>query len=500
MNKSLKGLLAGCGVLALLGGGLAVLKLTAPETGEESSAAAEETVFPLWSVNSDSISRIDVKQPHGDTYAANRRMEETASKDMEGNPTTENIANYYLEGYEKLPMETVSIRLLATRSPEMTAVQRVEEDPADLAKYGLDEPVEVKFTVDDADPVEFMIGDPTPNSTYTYLQVKGDNAVYTVSTSALDPYLKPMYDYLGLTLKEEQAEDDDTIVKSVRIERSDLDYDFYFEYDPYFAEYTNGGAMALHVMKEPVECLLSADKSSGATHGLYGLTATEIVTPFPKEADLEKAGLGDDPFVRVTMKTDDGKTTVFKMGNSYETADGTKLRYGMLEGVDCIYGFSDENVVYATLKPEDITSKNIIDTYVWDIGDLNCKTADKELKFSGKGESQEDYVLTLNGESYGETDQIERFRQFYSFLLQMKAEDLVMEDVEPTGDVLCEVYVDRQNHLRDYDIKFYDAGNMKAYIEVNGKIRFRCRKSYVDALISNIEIFEDMDKAFAVTW
>ena len=43
MNKQLKGILAGCGVLALLGGGLAWLLLNDPGTGnEESSSGSSE--------------------------------------------------------------------------------------------------------------------------------------------------------------------------------------------------------------------------------------------------------------------------------------------------------------------------------------------------------------------------------------------------------------------------------------------------------------------------
>lgn len=499
MNKTLKGIIAGSVLLCALGGGLAALLLTQPEEEtEESSDSAVQTM--LWHVNSKSIREITVENPHGDSYSAFRKLEETETTDLEGNAVVEEIANYYLRGYESLPMNTTGIRLLATRAPEATSVDIVEENAAaaDLAKYGLDEPIRVTYQVDDADDVCFLIGDEAPVGGNRYLQMEGGSAVYLVNSVTLEPFSENILHFLGKTLKEEQAEDDDTMIESVRIERKDLDYDFYFVYDPYYKENTNGGAMALHVMQEPVYALLSGDKSAGATHGLYGLTASEVRTPFPKSADLKAAGL-DEPFATVTMKTDDGKTTVFKLGDTYENENGEIRYYGMLEGLDCIYGFSPDDIAYEDLKPEDIISRNVIDMYVWDIGELTYETGDIKLEFKGKGESQDDFVMTLNGESLDDAG-IERYRKLYTYLLETRAEELVYDDAELTGEPLAEVHIDRQDGKRSYDVAYYDAGGMKAYIVVDGDVRFRCRKSYVDTLIANLGIYDEPDKEFTMTW
>ncbi|MBR4201823.1 MAG: DUF4340 domain-containing protein [Oscillospiraceae bacterium] len=504
MNKTLKGIIGGSVLLCALGGAMAYLLLTQPE--EESDSSSDSGVETLlWHVQSDKINEISVENPNGDSYTAFRKMEQTKSTDLEGNEVVEDIANYYLKGYEKLPMDTVQIRLLATRSPEVASVDTVEENASaeSLKKYGLDNPVKVTYKVDDADDVSFRIGDITPLGDNRYLSMEGSNTVYLVSKISLEPFMSGINDYLGKTLKEEQAEDDDTVIESVRIERSDLDYDFYFEYDPYYKENTNGGAMAVHVMKEPVIALLSADKSAGATHGLYGLTAKEVVTPFPKQADINAAGL-DKPFVTVTMKTSDKKTTVFKLGDSYKDKDGYKRYYGMMDGLDCIYSFDAELLAYDDLTPEAIISRNVIDMYVWDIGKLTCEADDLKLEFTGKGSSQDDFVGKYNGEDMDDAG-IERYRKFYSYLLETRAEEIVYpeeraEEEDKPFAKLAEVHIDRQDGKRSYDIAYYDAGGLKAYIAVNGEIRFRCRKSYVDTLIENMKIFDDADKEFSMTW
>ncbi|MBP0967388.1 MAG: hypothetical protein J5722_07125, partial [Oscillospiraceae bacterium] len=84
--------------------------------------------------------------------------------------------------------------------------------------------------------------------------------------------------------------------------------------------------------------------------------------------------------------------------------------------------------------------------------------------------------------------------------LQTKAEEIVYDEVDLPEKPMAEIKLERQDGQRGYDIAFYDAGDMKAYISVNGDVRFRCRKSYVETLISNIKIFDDTDKEFTMTW
>ncbi|MBR2086048.1 MAG: hypothetical protein IJ906_02730, partial [Oscillospiraceae bacterium] len=155
MNKQLKGILAGCGVLAVLGGGLAVVLLTDPGDGDESSVVTGTEQTPLWGYDSAAVSKIRVEQPGREAYTANRKMEQVQSSDMNGQATTEEVANYYLEGYESLPMSTVSIRLLATRATDVHAEQVVSENASaeELAKYGLDDPIKVTLTVDGQDDI-----------------------------------------------------------------------------------------------------------------------------------------------------------------------------------------------------------------------------------------------------------------------------------------------------------------------------------------------------------
>jgi len=498
MNKTLKGIIGGTACLAVLGGVLAVLKLTEKEPETESSSEAE--VVMLWHTESDLIKKITVEPAEGDAYSAVRRMDTVETTDLNGSKVTQEIANYILEGYDDIPMDTVGIRLLATRSPELAAVSVVQEEvpEAELSKYGLDTPIRVTFDVENEKPIVFMIGDSTLVDSNYYLRMDGGSTVYTVSSSAMEPYLRKAEYYLGTTVTEELAPSDEEVVKSVRIERKNLDYPIVLEYDDSISEKDRSGSMAQHVMTEPIYCLLSPDKSSDATHGIYGLVADEVAIPHPTAADKKKCGL-DDPFAEVTVRTNNGKTITFVLGDTYETEDGSSYYYGMLSTVNCIYGFSADATIYDDVVPSGISSKNVIDTYVWDVGHLRCEGNGKVLDFRGEGSEAKDYVMSLNGESY---ENIERYRLFYSFLLQTKAEDLILEETECPDETkrLASVLIEKQNGKQGHQIDYYDAGSMKAYIAIDGKITFRCRKSYVDTLIHNIEVFEDDSTEFTTRW
>lgn len=502
MNKRVKGIIAGCGVLAVMGGALAAVLLTGGDGGESSMTDnSSSTSVALWAYDSDAVSKVLVEQPKGDTYSVTRRIEKQDTLDVDGNTVQEDVSNLYLDGYDGIPADTVSMRLLATRAYNVYAEDTVAENAAesDLAKFGLDQPIKVTLTIDEHSPVSFRIGDAVPGSSSRYLCMEGSNTVYKVQSTNVDPYLKTIKDYLSTDVTE-KLDADEIKINSVRIEREALDYDIFLEYDKYYEEEGTSGTAALHVMTEPVYCLLSPEKSAAATHGLYGMSASEVVTPHPTEADFATAGLSDEDtlWTKVTMKTSDGKTTIFRLGKTYTTEDGEKRWYGYIDTVDCIYGFSADDTIYENIEADSISSKVIVDMYVWNIGKLVYEGGGKKLDFTVIGESKEDVVIKKNGEAY---ENVERYRLLYSFLLGAAAEDLVLDPPDVSSlELLASVHIERQDQKRGYDVKFYDAGGLKAYIEVDGQIRFRCRKSYVTALIENIGKFENEDQSFTTTW
>jgi hypothetical protein len=283
-------------------------------------------------------------------------------------------------------------------------------------------------------------------------------------------------------------------VDNLRIEREDLPYDIYLEYDAAAAEDTSvGGSAATHVMREPIFTYLNVDKSKNVTHGMFGLTAQEVPVIRPSEADLTRAGL-DDPFCTVTMNTGDGESRVLKFGNTYEDADGTTLYYTVLDGVNEIFGVKADDAAWLTVQPGDISSSNIFVTNVWNIGTLEIKDKTHDLKFEGEG-NKDDYTVTKNGAAC----ETERFRTLYRFLLYIYGEELYLGE-KPEGEPDAEVQLTTQNGKEDYTISFYKVSDLRTIVVRDGQPSYVVRSSAVDTLSYNLDIFDDASKEFKTTW
>ena len=196
------------------------------------------------------------------------------------------------------------------------------------------------------------------------------------------------------------------------------------------------------------------------------------------------------------MACDDGNTYVLKLGNTYTTENGTSAYYAVLEGTDILYGIAETRAVWATVQAGDITSANIFGTYVWDIANLDVTAGNEKLTFIGEGTEQNDYTVTKNGE----TCDTERFRQFYKFLLYVYGEELYLDAELPASEPDVNVHLTSQDGKEDYTIAFYKMGGLNAMIAVNGTPTYKIRSSCVDTLLHNIEIFDNTDEEFIMTW
>lgn len=493
MSKNIRGLLAAVAALAVLGSVLAIVLLTGQSDEDTSSIDVDTLANQLLDDEAGAV----LLNPESADELKEIQIENTEQfRVYQNGRTEEDKAVYTIEGYEDIPLDTGYISTLVNNASELSADQLIEEHAEDLSKYGLSEPIsQVVMTYADGTEFQFSIGSVSPmDSTKTYCAV-GDS-VYLIKTSLMTNYQKNIHFFLSKVMLEEPADADYPIVESVRIERQDLDYDLYMEYAYDVVEDDSvGGTAATHVLREPLVAYLNVEKSSDVTNGIFGLTAAEMVTIHPTEADLENAGI-DNPFCTVTTVCDDGNTYILKLGNTYTMESGSTAYYACLEGVDILYGVAETRAVWATVQPGDITSANIFGTYVWDIANLEVTAGAERLNFVGEGEDAKTYSVTKNGE----TCDTERFRLFYKFLLNIYGEELALGNDMPTSAPDAEVHLTTQDGKEDYTISFYKNGGLNAMIAVNGTPTYKIRSSCIDTLLHNIEIFDQSGEEFTMTW
>lgn len=496
MRKRKLGIIGGLVLVAALGGAALLLLSTDPsdDSSGNGSSSVEETSaaeIPLTSQEPNAVSSIDIQNASG-SYEVVRVQE----------GDDENNAVYAISGWEDVPTDTSKLWTLSNNTATMAASAVVEEDCTDLEKFGLDEDTAALATLhfDDGSSYAFRIGNTASDSSLTYFAPAEEDTVYTIRTSLVSNFQNAAIDFLSKTILEAPAEDEYPIVNYLKIERKDMDYVFELDYDTTADdEDATGGTVASHIMVSPVPTYLSVDRSTPVVTGMFGLTADSVVVPMPTEADLEEYGLSD-PFGTAIMDCDDGNQYVLHFSESYTQTDeetGTTgiYYYAYLEGVNAIYSVTEENMVWATVEPTDVASKLVLATYVWDIGTLDVSMPGGDsFAFKVTGESADDAQVTLNGEP---TD-AERYRTFYSFLLNITAETIDFTS-EPTGESLADIRIETQNGSYAREFQFYALDDFTCLITVDGKAAYTCRRSFLDVLKNNMAIY-DTDEKFTTNW
>ncbi|MDE5563704.1 MAG: DUF4340 domain-containing protein [Oscillospiraceae bacterium] len=479
LSKNAKWLLIGGIALILLGGGLTAVLLTSDRediSPEDSTLSVDEKIA-LNPSNAEDVTGIDVQD--AEPFTVKRSTDGT----------------YGIVGLEDVTMDAALLSTLVNNGSELEADSLVEENAADLTVYGLaDTAAEVTMHYADGTDFAFRVGDAAPmGNAQTYCEIDGD--VYLVRTSLVANFRKTPDKFVSTVVLAEPSDEDYPIVDSVRIERDDLDYDIYLEYDYEGADDdSTGGVAATHVMREPLFSYLSVDKSVAVTNGMFGLTALEIVDVHPTDKALADAGL-DEPFCTVEMQCTDGNTYHLAIGEAYEASTGTACYYAKFEDVPLIYGLTSEDAAWARIQPGDITSANIFVSYVWDIGTLDIQVGDEDFRFEGKGTEQADYEVTKNGE----TCDTERFRLLYRFLLNIYGEELYFGEL-PDSAPQAEVHLTSQDGKEDYTVSFYKQTDLKTIIARDGVPSYVVRTSCLNTLLHNLEIFDDLDTPFQETW
>lgn len=525
MKKQVKGIIGLGAVLVVLGGGLAVMKLTEPNDDSDSKASisdislsnavgqgiiliedSDKLPVPL-SEAPDPNDENPVQPLRGTVKSLDVVNETDKLHIIMTDPPTETIAaKYTLDGYENLPLDNSLVATLINNINGLTAASVIEENCENLAKFGLDDPVvSAELTYESGNVKKFYAGIVNPaNKGETYFRVEGSNTVYTISNSKINNYYKPVKDFIKKTILEEPADDDYPIVKSLVVDRKDVDYDIVLEYGKTSDDSNAGGTSATHEMVEPISAYLTVENSMDITNGMFGLTASGIHAFNCTDADIAAAGL-DDPFCRVTMSCDDGNEYVLLLSDIItDDEDNSRYCYAMLNGTDIIYIVSPDNAKWVTVMPIDIASRIMIANFVWNIDELSleCSTGES-AKFKiepidpnkARPESRtEDFIVDYNGKNI----EPERYRKLYSYLISANAEDFAIDENVPSGKPMVSLKYHDSYLDKTYAIDFYDYSVMKVLITVDGECKFFGSKSYVNDLIENIKRLETGEEFITV--
>lgn len=475
---------SGIGLL-VLGGVTAALMLTAPEKepeGTETEVVEEEIDERLYLTDktADDILSVNVVNSLGE-------YDIIKEEDV-----------WTIDGLQSAAISNANLETLVTNVAAMTASDFVEENAADLAKYGLDMPTAI-VTVSYADGTEFsfsMGNEAAADTSKLYLCETGGTTVYTYKASALSLFNEEKFAFISVAAMPEYDQSSGEEVQKLTIERFDLEEPIVIETIP--APDDGSIAVYSYEMTSPYSAYVDLTNAPNFMYSIFGLTADKAAWYGMTEEDYVISGL-DNPTCVFTVETNvKDYTLTFGNAISDEAADEegnvtTEIVgfYGMSSEVpDTLFVFGIDSVEAMVIQPDDLISRLFLMPYIYSLDSVvyeDSQGTSFEIGFETyKDEAGEDvHKHYLNGEEYDE----QQIKNMYQYLISASGEETYFEEAK--GELLAQVAYNYADASRQPDVvQFYSCDEDRSVIiNVNGENLFKTKQIYITQLYSNAQNF-----------
>ena len=505
LSKTTKTVIIAAAVLLVLGLVLMVLMLTKPAevedtSSEESVSVAEDNTIDVTDKLPENVLSMTVANEKGEfTFQRQERIVSTTAEDG----TVSSETDYFWTSPEMkgLAANDTVIKAFVRSMASLSTKEPVEENAADLEKYGLKDPrAQVKLSFDDGTTADLCFGIQNPADTSSlYFREGGSSDVHHVSYYSAGSAFYDIKDFVSLTMTESYDSNDPKELEYLIIERKDLEEPVEIRYMFDIAEMSEDEDAIIttfnsHRFVSPITAEVDSTKGQTVCYGLYGLTMSSCAYLEKTEENLAATGL-NDPFVTVTFKFG-GERRVLTLGNQIvqvtETEEGTPSLtnvtgyYAALDNAEGIYTISTANAPWYTFTVQNIMSRRPVSPYIYTVDTLTVTTPDGEFPFKIEGNS-DSHTFSCNGEEVQDL----KFRELYQFLITSIGEELYFEetDAEPIATVRFKYrdeYTDIYGTEEDV-LEFYASDDRKSIVRVNGTVLFKVREVYTERLIDNIQ-------------
>ncbi|HOM02302.1 MAG TPA: DUF4340 domain-containing protein [Acetivibrio sp.] len=391
-------------------------------------------------------------------------------KSETGNDTasdTEDDDNWELVSGGDFTINQVRVRSIVANICDLYATKEVEDNPKNLAQYGLDNPVTVTVKLSDGTTAQIEVGDATPTASGFYVREASKNKVYTISYYAGD-MLKA--DENGLRNK--------FILDVTSQEVTEL-------------AVTKNGKRTFKTVKsdekgwymvEPIEASINMVRLTSA---LDALVRAEVVDYVEKNVkDLAKYGL-DNPSYIVEAAAGSQRVTLL-IG---DVKENNAESYGMFEGTDEVFTINPGTLGFLDTPALEIIDGFIYAPYIYTINDLDfnidgktIKLKIEEVKNEAKAENTEQseesedkvdkqykyYIDGIDVEAKKGEDGVSKFRNFYASIISITASEIEPETT-PSGDAEISVVFNHNNEAGKVTVEFIPRDERTYYAMKNGK-------------------------------
>lgn len=194
MSKFKKLLIPAIVLVVLVGGLLIVTNLPEPETQGNQQSAAE--TIQIFDFVKDDVTDIQIENDAGILrfQYVTAQVEETTTKE-DGTTETKLVERKVWQAVEPADMRvnSSSIDSIAWNANTLKANKLIEENPADLAVYGLSNPVKLTFKMKDGTSHVLHVGNKTPTGGAYYAKKENEPKVYTIGSYEAEKFLQTKF-------------------------------------------------------------------------------------------------------------------------------------------------------------------------------------------------------------------------------------------------------------------------------------------------------------------
>ncbi|NLJ16947.1 MAG: DUF4340 domain-containing protein [Clostridiales bacterium] len=486
LSKNVFFIIIGLSVVLILSAVLLALTLTDPEKKNESSQTqssevSDDTIY-ITSISTDDISNIEISNSSG-IYSIKKVNDNFAIPDLKS----------------AIPNE-VNVNATVNAFAEIEQGAEVGKNLANLDEYGLAKP-SASFTINYKDgSIAFDVGNYAPNGSGCYIMQKDSKQVYLVSTLIYDYANYSKLYYVDLSIIDSLS-DNSTTVDQLIVRRKNQE-DLIIEALPE-PEEDDYATFNTHMITSPIKVEADSQRAESIIYDIFGLTADSAYEVELNEDILEKYGLSEPEasiFVKaITTTTNDETGEETKTTKNYKLSIGNPIYskdengdytdevigyYGIIDGIDVVYGFSASALPWVDYDLSYIMSRKPLMPYIYSVNSVEFGWNDEEHKIDIIGDSEE-----ASGKLDGEVITIDKVKELYQYLLALPGEEVYSGEAE--GEPIAWF---RYNH-RDGDLGsdlveiFESPSDRKVIIQINGKPLFKTRQMYGIKLIDNFNAF-----------
>lgn len=368
----------------------------------------------------------------------------------------------------QVPLDSSNMDDLLYSFSALQAERTIDDNPTDLAKYGL-KPAQATAigTWDDGSAHTLYLGNKTEAGSTYYLQVKGDPKVYTVWMNNGEHYHWTLNDLRSKTVSPAINYDEITYIKLVERDGAVLEVKQKTAEESKMSQLGFGGYVVTRPYSYPRG--LDAEKQDTVIKGAQSITITGFAEDNPK--DLGKYGLArprEEAVVR-----DKSNTIDFLIGSEKDSQT-----YFMIKGQNSVYLTDTSSLSFLNTKAWDVIDKftfipNIDDVDRLDItagGKTHTLLITRTTKKAEKAGDPDEVVAAYTAD--GKTVEEDSFKKFYQAVIGLQVEGEVQHAVANVPEVSVKywlnkgssktVRVDYAPYDRDFDAIFLDGINVFA--------------------------------------